>query len=129
MINPTASYPLFVTDDLEAQKSFYESTFGFRAVFFEPDFYLHLLHPAGDMQLGFMRPDHPGQPDFLFPQAAREGMVITFEVADARAALASAEKMRLDIAHGYREEPWGQTHFMVRDPAGFVVDLVEQRDA
>ena len=127
MIELTTSYPLFVTGNLEAQKSFYESMFGFRAVFFEADFYLHLLHPGGGTQLGFMRPDHPTQPEFLRRQAGREGMVITVEVADVRAALASAEAAGLDLAMGYKEEPWGQTHFMVRDPAGFVIDIVEHQ--
>ena len=35
--------------------------------------------------------------------------------------------MGLEIAFEYVEEPWGQRHFMVRDPAGLVVDVVEHQ--
>ena len=36
--------PLYVTDELDAQKRFYEASFGFEAVFFDAGFYLHLHH-------------------------------------------------------------------------------------
>lgn len=52
-------------------------------------------------------------------------MVITFEVADASNAYAEAQKEGLDIAMTYMEESWGQNHFMLRDPAGFVIDIVQ----
>ena len=85
---------------------------------------LHLHHEGSGAQLGFMLPDHPTQPPFLHPRAVAEGSVITVEVADVDAALAEAGRMGLEIAMGFREEPWGQRHFMVRDPAGLVVDVV-----
>ena len=127
MIEPMALFPLYVTDDLEAQKRFYESSFGFEAVFFDATFYLHLHHASSGAQVGFMRPDLPNQPPFLHPRAGADGAVITVEVADARAALGAAEAMGLELALDYREEPWDQRHFMVRDPAGLVVDVVEHR--
>ena len=127
MIEPMALFPLYVTDDLEAQKRFYESSFGFEAVFFDATFYLHLHHASSGAQVGFMRPDLPNQPPFLHPRAGADGAVITVEVADARAALGAAEAMGLELALDYREEPWDQRHFMVRDPAGLVVDVVEYR--
>jgi len=125
MIKPMTLFPVYVTDRLDAQKAFYETHFGFKPVFFDADFYLHLLHPDAGIQLGFLREDHPSQPEFLFHQAGRNGMVISLEVADVRAAVATAESAELDFAMPFKEEPWGQKHFMVRDPAGFVVDIVE----
>ena len=38
MIEPMTLFPLYVTEALHAQKTFYESGFGFRAVFFDADF-------------------------------------------------------------------------------------------
>ena len=127
MIEPMALFPLYVTDDLEAQKRFYESSFGFEAVFFDATFYLHLHHASSGAQVGFMRPDLPNQPPFLHPRAGADGAVITVEVADARAARDEAGAMALGIAHEYVEEPWGQRHFMVSDSAGLVVDVVERQ--
>ena len=125
MIEPMTLFPTLVTEDLAAQKAFYESSFGFRAVFFDPDFYLHLLHERSGAQLGFLVPAHSTQPAFLHTHAGRDGMVIAVEVADVRTALDAAERMALELAMDYRVEPWGQKHFMVRDPAGFVVDVIE----
>lgn len=127
MIEPTAMFPVLVTDELGAQKAFYESSFGFEAVFFEPDFYLHLTHRGSGVELGFLVPAHPTQPPFLHPHAVADGMVVTLEVVDAQAALAAAAEAGLDLAMDYKVEPWGQRHFMLRDPAGFVVDIVERQ--
>ena len=127
MIEPVVLFPLYVTEHLDAQKAFYESAFGFSAVFFDADFYLHLRHAGSGAELGFLRPDHPSQPSFLHARASTDGAVVTVEVADARAARDEAAAMALGIAHEYVKEPWGQRHFMVRDPAGLVVDVVEHQ--
>jgi len=127
MMEPMAMFPVLVTDDLDAQKTFYETNLGFEAVFFESDFYVHLLHRRSGVQLGFLVPDHPNQPSFLFSKAGNEGMVISLEVADIHVALASAKGAGLELAMAYKEEPWGQKHFMVRDPGGFVVDIIEHQ--
>ena len=125
MIELTALFPVFVTDKLGELKAFYEAQFGFEAVFFDASFYLHLVHKSTGVQLGFLMPAHASQPEFLHAQAARDGMVISFEVADAKAAFATAKDAGLDIVMQYTEEAWGQCHFMVRDPQGFVIDLVQ----
>jgi len=125
MIDTKTSYPLYVTTDLAGQKEFYLKHFGFEAVFYDPDFYLHLLNPANGMQIGFMVPAHPAQPDFLQPPAQADGMVITFEVDSAEKAFEYALSAHLDIAMALKVEPWEQVHFMIRDPRGLVLDIVE----
>ena len=126
MIEPDAMFPVLVTDNLDPLKEFYLSNFGFQAVFYDPDFYLHLMHPKTGIQLGFLIQDHAEQPAFLLPTAGKEGMVITFEVSSIENALSEAERLGLELAMELKAESWGQTHFMVRDPAGFVIDIVEQ---
>ena len=128
MIEPSAMFPVFVAENLTTLRDYYLDYFGFQAVFFDADFYLHLLHPDSGIQIGFLVPNHPSQPEFLFPVAAKEGMVISFEVDNARSAFAEAKQLGLDIAMTLKEETWGQTHFMVRDPAGFVIDIVQHVD-
>lgn len=128
MIQFKAMFPLYVCEDLEAQQAFYTENFSFQVVFFEPDFYLHLVNTNNGAQVGFMLPNLPAQPPFLHTRAVADGMVLTFEVANAKEAYAEAKKQELDIHFELKEEPWQQTHFMVRDPAGLILDIVEDRN-
>ena len=125
MININAAFPLYVTENLDAQKSFYAKTFGFEAVFFDPEFYLHLVNPANGIELGFRLPNLKTQPDFLHACAPAHGMVISFEVEDAAKAYEQAQQQGLEVVYELKVETWKQTHFMVRDPAGLIIDIVE----
>lgn len=125
MIEFNKLFPLYVTDNLETLKAFYTSIFGFEAIFFDPDFYLHLQHSGNGTQIGFLVPAHASQPEFLHAKAPFEGQVISFDVNDAKAALAAAQQFGLEIFFPFTEEPWGQNHFMLRDPSGFILDIVE----
>ncbi|MCE0556993.1 VOC family protein [Motilimonas sp. E26] len=129
MIEIEAMFPVMVTTNLEAVKTFYESVFGFNAVFFDADFYLHLVSPSSGVQLGFLRPEHATQPEFLRPLMSPEGYVISLEVKDAAQAYAEAQKMDLTIAMALKEEAWGQVHFMLQDPSGFRIDVVQHLEA
>ena len=119
MIEIDAMFPVMVTANLEAVKAFYESVFGFNAVFYDADFYLHLVSPNSGVQLGFLMPEHASQPDFLRPLMSPDGYVISLEVKDAAHAYAEAQKMDLTMAMELKEEVWGQVHFILEDPAGF----------
>lgn len=129
MIEIDAMFPVMVTPDLEAVKQFYESVFGFNAVFFDPEFYLHLVSPSSGAQLGFLLPGHETQPDFLQPVMSADGYVISLEVKDAARAYATAKDLELDIVMDLKEETWGQLHFMLQDPAGFRIDVVQHLEA
>lgn len=124
-IKPIAMFPVFVAPDLAEMKAFYENHFGFIPEFYQEDFYLHLLHPDAKAQLAFMVPDHPSQPAFLLPCASPEGMVISLEVTDAKRAYEQAVAAELDLVFEYKEEAFGIAHFMLKDPAGLVIDIVE----
>ncbi|MFK7992946.1 MAG: hypothetical protein AB8B87_02330 [Granulosicoccus sp.] len=128
MIDISAMFPVLVSNELEALQSFYQQHFGFQTEFLDADFYLHLRHPGSNVQLGFMVERHASQPDFLQTRAATEGFVISFEVTNARQMYDQALVMGLEVVFDYKVEVFGLTHFMVRDPAGFVVDIVEHHD-
>jgi len=125
MIEINTTYPLLVTDNLAGLKDFYHNEFGFEAAFFDPGFYLHLQHPSSGSQIGFMLPSHPSQPKFLHPASDQKGVVISFDVSNAKQAFEQATARGLNIALAYTEEAWGQNHFIIRDPQGFMIDLVE----
>lgn len=125
MIELQAMFPVMVTSNLEVVKLFYETIFGFNAVFFDPEFYLHLVSPASGVQLGFLMPGHSSQPEFLHAAMSSEGYVISFEVKDAALAYEQAKALNLNVAMELKAEVWGQLHFMLEDPAGFRIDVVQ----
>ena len=128
MIKITQSYPLFVTDKLETLKQFYEDQFGFTSVFFEQDFYLHLVHTESQNQLGFLVPNHPSQPSFLHAASDNIGNILTLEVDNAQEAFETAKKNKLELMLEYTKETWGQKHFIIKDPAGLLIDIVEDNN-
>jgi uncharacterized glyoxalase superfamily protein PhnB len=128
MIEIETLFPVMVAKNLDSVKQFYEVVFGFNTVFYQPDFYLHLVSPHSGAQLGFLVPEHESQPDFLHPMMSNNGYVISFEVKDVQASYSEAKKISLDIVMDLKEESWGQIHFMVQDPAGFRVDVVQHAE-
>ena len=83
------------------------------------------MHPSNGIQLGFLVPDHSSQPAFLHQKLHTDGYVISLEVNEASQVWQQAQAMDLEIAMQLKREDWGQIHFMVKDPAGFTLDLVE----
>src|SRR5690606_41608648 len=73
----------------------------------------------------FLMPEHASQPDFLRPLMSPDGYVIPLEVKDAAHAYAEAQKMDLTMARELKEEVWEQVHFILEDPAGFRIDVVQ----
>ena len=129
MMELRTMFPVLVTEDLETLKTFYEQNFGFESQFFDANFYLHLNHPDSGIQLGFMVPGHTSQPEYLHPVAGKEGMVISFEIPKAKTAYDAMVKSGLEIVFDYKVESFGLTHFMVKDPAGFIIDIVEHHES
>jgi uncharacterized glyoxalase superfamily protein PhnB len=125
MIEIDAMFPVMVASNLEELKTFYETVFGFKTVFYDTHFYLHLMSDNGAIQLGFLLPNLTSQPEFLHPVMSIDGFVISLEVKDAALAYLEAQKLNLNFAMNLKEESWGQVHFMIKDPAGFRVDVVQ----
>jgi uncharacterized glyoxalase superfamily protein PhnB len=59
---------------------------------------------------------------------AGDALVLTFEVDDAEETLREVQATGVVPAVSLRDEPWGQWHFMLRDPAGVWVDVVQPID-
>lgn len=119
-------YALFTTPDIRAQRDFYVRYFAAEIVF-EASWVVFLSLPVkdGERSLAFMTPDHPG----TAPGPERfegSGVLLTLEVADAAAAHSKAEAAGAPITYPLTDEPWGQRRFMMRDPAGVKIDIVEQ---
>lgn len=121
-----AIYPLIITDKIKEAVQFHKDTFGFTAVF-EQDWYVQLLHEKSGAELAFMVPNAENQPAFLHPKFNGEGIVLSFEVDDAKTEYERVSGLNgMQFALKYTEEEWGQKHFIVRDPSGAYIDVVEQ---
>lgn len=121
MIEIEAMYPVMVTVNLVAVKQYYEIAFGFNAVLYNPNFYLHLVSPSTGAQLGFLLPNHATQPEFLHAIMSTEGFVISLEVKDAEMAYANAQKMDLSFAMDLKQEDWGQIHLFYKIRQVFIL--------
>ena len=121
-------YPLITTPKLFEARDFYVKHFGFQ-VGFEASWFVY-LHGPGEPEtrgatLAFMDPSHPSRPPG--PESFDgKGMILTVEVADAREAFERLKAGGAPIIHPLTDEAWGQRRFMTRDPAGVLVDVVQQ---
>lgn len=121
-------YPLITTPQLRETRDFYVKHFGFD-VAFEASWFLYLTGPAEEgargATLAFMHPDHPSNPPG--PESFDgKGMILTVEVSDAASVFERFAAAGAPIIHPLTDEDWGQRRFMTRDPAGVLVDVVEQ---
>ena len=117
-------FPITITDKLSETKGFYAKLFGFEVVF-EADWYIHMRHASG-VEMAVMLPNLENQPGFLHGQYAGSGLVLSLEVDDARMEYARLRGLGAEFIFELKDEEWGQRHFMLRDPAGVVVDVVQQ---
>lgn len=119
-------FPDICSDDLIACRDFYRSLFGFEIVF-EIDWYIQMKHPENDaLQIAFVRRDHPSVP--RGDQDAARGVIVTLETDAVDPVYQRATELGLSPVLSLRDEEWGQRHFMVRDPNGLLVDVVQMID-
>jgi catechol 2,3-dioxygenase-like lactoylglutathione lyase family enzyme len=124
-------YPLITTPAMAACRDFYVRHFG-AAVGFEASWFVYLQCALPDSQaawsIAFMTPDHPTRPPG--PDAFDgKGMIFTLQVEDAAAAHAELAASGVKIVYPLTQEPWGQRRFTCQDPAGTLLDIVEQTDS
>lgn len=118
-------YPITITDKLKECKVFYQQIFDFEIVF-EADWYIHLLHKDSGIEIALMLPNLDNQPSKLHSEYSGNGIVYSFEVNDAKADYEKIKSKTDAIFYELTTEEWGQTHFMLADPAGVVIDVVQQ---
>lgn len=112
-----------VTDKVAQSRDFYVRLFGCEVVF-EADWFVLLR--SGDAELGFLQPGLDSQAPVFRRPFAGAGVWITFDVDDVQAELARLVSLGVPIEVPLRTEPWGDRHFVVMDPSGVPVDVVER---
>ena len=119
-------FPMIVVQDPGQAARWYRERLGFEAVA-SLGWYEH-LRDAGGHELGFLAAGMDGQPDALRTASTGRGFALSFEVSDLEACWA-AWGCREDVLLKPAREEWGQYHFVVRDAAGVVVDLIQAEAA
>jgi uncharacterized glyoxalase superfamily protein PhnB len=123
-----ACYPLFTVARLAQSRDFFVQRFAMRVVF-EAAWVVLLSHgDEGVIDLALMSSDHPSSPPGPETFDGR-GMILTLQVDDAAAWHARLAQKDDNVIYPLTDAAWGQRRFMVRDPSGIHVDVVEQIDA
>ncbi len=118
----TSYYPVIMTSDVAGTSAFYQRHFGFEPAF-AIDWYTHLVM-AGDESVNLAIIEHGHE---TIPQGARsgvQGLILNFEVEDVDAEYERLGGEGLEIVQELRSEPFGQRHFIARDPNGVLIDVI-----
>lgn len=119
----TSYYPVIMTGDVAGSAAFYTAHFGFRPLF-AAGWYVHLQSAEDSrVNLAILDGDHPTVPEAARGRAA--GLILNFEVENPDAEYARARAAGLPILLALRDEPFGQRHFITRDPNGVLIDVIK----
>jgi catechol 2,3-dioxygenase-like lactoylglutathione lyase family enzyme len=121
MIEPKSSFPVFTVVDLDAARTFYTEHFGFEVVF-AGEWYIHLVSKQG-VQIGFLLPDQPTQPEIFHKPYSGDGVIFSLEVEDAEVAFTEAKSRSLNVALELRTEDWGSGTSALKIRTGFTLIL------
>jgi len=84
--------------------------------------YVHLRDSDGKLDLGFLLPDSPNVPA-AFHQTFAGGGYVGLRVDDVATVYRRFLSENVALAFELRDEPWGERHFGIVDPAGLLVNV------
>ncbi len=116
-------YPVIMTNDVSGTARFYQDHFRFQPSF-ESDWYMHLQSTEDkSVNIAILQGDHETVPEAGRGQVS--GLIINFEVEDVDREYERAQTANLPILLPLRDEPFGQRHFITRDPSGVLIDVIK----
>lgn len=120
----TQYYPVLMTDRVADTARYYEQHFRFTRLF-DSNWYVHLqsLEDAS-VNLAILDGDHATIPETSRGGRAA-GVLLNFEVEDASAEYQRVLDQGLDVQLALRDEAFGQRHFIVKDPNGVLIDVIQ----
>lgn len=122
-----SSYPVICTDKILESKSFYTRLFNFEPTFVD-DWYVSLRSKSNpEYELAFLDSTHPSLPEAY--RVKSSGTLLNLEVEDVRSEYERLKNEELNIVLPLREEQWGQIHFILEDPNGILIDIIENIEA
>jgi catechol 2,3-dioxygenase-like lactoylglutathione lyase family enzyme len=119
----TSYYPVLMTADVAGTAAFYAEHFRFRPLF-ESEWYVHLQSSEDRrVNLGIVAHDHETVPEA--GRATAGGFLLSFEVPDVDTFYERLVAAGLPMLRELRDEPFGQRHFITRDPNGVLIDVIK----
>ncbi|MEQ8901357.1 MAG: VOC family protein [Roseovarius sp.] len=119
----TQYYPVLMVEDVAEISTFYQTHFGFRSLF-DSDWYVHLQSSDDEnVNLAILQGDHETIPEVARGRAS--GVLLNFEVEDVDAIYENLKAKDLPMLLALRDEPFGQRHFITRDPSGVLIDVIK----
>ncbi|BCG78949.1 VOC family protein [Mesorhizobium sp. 113-3-3] len=116
-------YPVLMTGDVAGTAAFYVEHFDFQPLF-ESDWYVHLQSvDSKRVNLGIVQGDHETIPEE--GRGRTSGLLINFEVRDPDTVYERILAAGLPVLRTLRDEPFGQRHFITRDPNGVLIDVIK----
>jgi len=115
-----------VTEKVQESRDFYVGLFGCEVIY-EGEGGWFVLLGLGESELGFMKPGLDFQAPVFRGAFPGQGMWVTIDVDDVDVQHERIRSLGIPIAAPIRDETWGDRHFVVLDPNGIPVDLVQRR--
>ena len=116
-------YPVICTQNLEQLKEYYMTLFEFELTF-DSDWYVSLkFKQEPRFELALLDPSLESLPEAF--QKSVQGLLINMEVEDVDKEYKRLTSFRPDIVLDIRTEEWGQRHFIIKDPAGVLIDVIQ----
>lgn len=116
-------YPVIMTQQVAKTAQFYVDNFRFSKVF-DSDWYVHLQSSEdATVNIAILNGGHETIPESGRGQVS--GLLINFEVDDVDQEYQRAVANQLPILCSLRDEPFGQRHFITRDPNGVLIDVIK----
>jgi uncharacterized glyoxalase superfamily protein PhnB len=118
-------YPVIMTESLKEVADFYRNVFGFTTTF-ESEWYVSLEHGTGTrtFELALLDPRHLSVPEGYGAEC--RGIIINIEVPDARAEYHRiVDQSIASEVRPLQDEDFGQRHFIIADPAGNLIDVIQ----
>ncbi len=115
-------YPVICTDKVEASKQFYTTNFPFE-ISFETDWYVSLVSADNKFELAIVKYHHPSVPESFRNHI--QGVILNFEVENVDSVYERFKEQNVEIVQNLKDEEWGQRHFIISDPNGILIDIIE----
>ena len=120
MIN--SFYPVIMSNKIKESKNFYMKYFNFELTF-ENDWYIS-LKSEDNIELAIINSEHPTIPEKF--RNLSQGIILNIEVDNAnneyeRLILTN----NLSVISDIKDEEFGQRHFIIEDPNGILIDIIE----
>lgn len=113
-----------VTEKVQESRDFYVRLFGFEVIYEGEGGWFVLLR-LGDSELGFMKPNLEAQAEIFRPAFQGQGVWIAVDVEDVETEYQRIKALGVPIEAAIHDEPWGDRHFVVVDPNGIGIDIVQ----